>query len=130
MIDASLCSPFGWHLQFSLLLHSYLIRIEPEGSESGAGGFIVHVKDAANPHVFRDLDKHRCVINKDRLGYSRLGDVKSEPKDSNVRLAHVNEAGRDKRVNKLVELKLSDAISIHFTRLIANDNNLEAIPGL
>jgi hypothetical protein len=87
------------------------------------------VKNAANPQVFRDLDKHRRVIDEDGLRCLRLGEVKGKPKYPNVRLAHVNESGRDERVHKLVELERADAVRIHFTRLIADDNNLEAMPG-
>ncbi|MEP7096388.1 MAG: hypothetical protein ABI748_01890 [Dokdonella sp.] len=88
---------------------------------------MVYVNNAVKPEAFCDFDKHRRVVDEDGLRCSRLSEVEREPKDSNVGFAYVDEAGRDERVHKLVELERPDAIRIQFTTLIANDNYLEVI---
>ena len=88
------------------------------------------MKDASNAQAFRDLDEHRRVVDEDGLRRGCLGNVESKPKDLNVRLAHVNETGRDERIDKPVEPEGANAIRIHLARFIADHNDFEAVPNL
>jgi ATP-dependent exoDNAse (exonuclease V) alpha subunit len=112
------------HCLFLLLLQSALICSESEGGKFATGGFVVDVEDAVNSQVFRNLDEHRRVIHEDGLRWRRLCKVKRKAKDPHVGLAHLDETRRDKRIRQLVEFKCANPVSIHFTRLIAHDNNL------
>jgi hypothetical protein len=71
-------------------------------SQFRARGPVIRVKNAWNPQPFRDLDEHWGIFDIDYLPGRCLGYVQRKPKDVRVRLADVDEAGRNKRIHKLV----------------------------
>jgi hypothetical protein len=85
------------------------------------------MENASNPQTFRDLNEHRCVVDVNDLPGCRLGDVQGQSKDVNIGLANVNEAGRDERVHKPVELELANAMRIHLAGFVADHDNLESV---
>ena len=88
------------------------------------------MKNASNPQALRDLNKHRSVFDIDDVLRRRLGNVQRKPKDVCVGLADVNEARGNKGVDKLVELKLANAICIHRARFVADHGDLQTVPDL
>jgi hypothetical protein len=60
------------------------------------------VKNASNPHTFRDLDEQRRVFEIDDLPGRHLGNVQRKVKDIRVRFAKVNKAGGNIEIHKLV----------------------------
>jgi hypothetical protein len=104
------------------------MRLHPERGELGEGGLVIDMEYASNAQPFRDRNEHRCVVDEDGPSRWRLGNVESKPKDLNVRLAQVNETGRDERIDKPVELKGANAVCINLARLIADHNDFEVVP--
>ncbi len=51
------------------------------------------MKNASNPHTFRDLDEHRGVFDVDYLPGWRLSNIQRQSENICVGLAEVNEAG-------------------------------------
>jgi len=64
------------------------------------------------------------------LSEQRLGEIQRKAKDVEIGLAHVNEAGRDESIHETVQLERTNAIGIHLTGFIADNNDFEAIPNL
>src|SRR5271155_5020560 len=88
------------------------------------------VKNAPNSQTLRDLDKHRRVVDVDDLRRGRLGEIQCKPEDLDIRLAHVDKAGRDEGIYKSVQLERTDTMRVHLARFIADHNDLQAIPNL
>src|SRR5271157_2107635 len=102
--------------------------LQSERSQLRASGVVIGVKNASNPQPLRDLDEHRCVFDVQHLAGWRLCDVKSQPKDVRVGLADMDEAGRNKCIDKAVQLELTNPISIDFTSFVADHGNLQSVP--
>jgi len=78
------------------------VILQSERSKFRACGPVIRVKNASNPQTFRDLEKHRGVFDIDYLfGWNPHG-IERNTKDIRVRLSQLDEAGRNKRIHKLV----------------------------
>src|SRR5664280_419006 len=85
------------------------------------------MKNASNPQTFCDLNEHLGVFDIDYLRGFRLSDIQSKPKNVRVGLAEVDEAGRNKRIHKPVQLEFSNPIRIQFPCFVADHDNLQSI---
>ena len=91
---------------------------QSERSQLRARRPVVHVKNAANPQTFGDLDKHRGVFDIDYLPGGHLGDVQRQPEDVSVGLADMDEAGGNEEIHERAQLECfeSDAHSVRALR--------------
>src|SRR5208283_1428743 len=103
--------------------------VQSERSQFRASGFIVRVKNASDSNAFCDLDEQLGVFNINNLPRRCLGDVQRQLENIRVWLSETNEAGGNKRIDKSVQLKLSNPIRIQFTGFVADDDNLQSIFG-
>ena len=87
------------------------------------------MQNAANPHPFRDLDKHRGVFKIDDLPNGRLGDIQRQLENICVRLSETNKAGGNKSIHKPGQLESVDAMCVQFARLVADDDNFQSVFG-
>ena len=81
------------------------IILQSKRSQFRAGGFVIRVKNAANPKTFRDLDEQRSVFDIDDLSRGCLGYVQRQLENIRVRFSEMNEAGRNKSIHKPVQLE-------------------------
>src|SRR5271170_3981353 len=103
--------------------------LQSEQSQFRACGFVIRVKNAANPKTFRDLNEERGVFEIDNLPCRCLGDVQRQLENIRVRFPEMNEAGGNKSIHKCVQLELTNSMSVQFTRFVADDDNLQSIFG-
>ena len=82
--------------------------------------------DAGHSESLRDLHEHRSVIDEDSSRRNSLGKVDGEPEDLDIGLSHANKTGRDECVRQLVECEGLYAMGIHRSRLVADDDHLQA----
>jgi hypothetical protein len=104
------------------------VILQSERRQFLARGHVIRVKNASNPQVFRDLDEHRGVFDIDCLPGWHLGDVQRKPKDVRVGLADVDEAGRNEKIHKPVQLELSNPVRIQFPCFVADHCDLQPVP--
>jgi hypothetical protein len=111
-------------------INGTFVILQSERSQLCARGSVIRVKNASNSQTFRDPDEHRGVFDIDHLPRWRLGDVQRKPKDIRVGLANMNEAGRNKRIDKLVELELLNPVNIQFPCFVADHGDFQPVPHL
>lgn len=85
------------------------------------------MKNTSNPQTLRDFDEHRAVFDIDHPTGRNLRGFKRNTEDVRVRLSQLNVAGGDKRIYKLIQLKLSNAILIQTAPFVADDNDFQSI---
>ena len=86
-------------LGLACFIAGVFVIMQAEQSQLCTRGRVFRVDNATNSQILCDLCKHQCVFNKDDLFGGHLGDIQRKPKDINIRLAEMDEAGGNKKID-------------------------------
>src|SRR5208283_4960624 len=107
-----------------------LFELEAERGQLGAGRGVIGVVNAMDAEGFGNLDEHEPVVEIGNLFGRNLGNVQGDTVDVLVGLAHVDEAGRDEKVDEALELEHLDATLVEFAAFVVDHGNLQFVPSL
>src|SRR5450631_3472938 len=83
------------------------------------------MNNTLNSHIPRHINKHGPIIDINHLLWCYLGDIQCNAENISVRLAVVNEAGRDEKIDEPPELEGPDSVLVQFAPLVAYRRNLQ-----
>jgi hypothetical protein len=119
---SSLCFVF-----YSWMMESLFSNVQTERSQLRIGRLGIRVDNGSNPQGLRYLGEHRPVLDVDHLIGRNLRDVQGDAVDIRIRLAEVDEAGGDEKVDETIQLETLYPVLCQLTAFVTDHDYLQSV---